>query len=71
MSNKPKTKNESVDAQQSKKQRTMEPSDVLNNYIYHITNDEEYNVYELDSKIQWNDLVTFRRTNDQHYNRQI
>ena len=64
MSNKPKGKNESVDSQQSKKQRTMEPSEVLNNYINQLTTNEQYNVYEIDSVIQWDDLVNFRQTSE-------
>lgn len=53
-----------MDVQQSKKQRTMEPSEVLNNYINQLTTNEQYNVYEIDSKIQWDDLVNFRQTSE-------
>lgn len=67
MSNKPKRKNEFVDqsdVQRNKKQRKMEPSDVLKNYIDQLTTNEEYNVYEIDSKIKWDDLLSFRRTSE-------
>ena len=46
------------------KQRIMEPSEVLNNYIHQLTTNEKYNVYEIDSKIEWNDLLSFRRTSE-------
>jgi very-short-patch-repair endonuclease len=66
MSNKPKRKSEFVDQSEdvrNKKQTIMEPSEVLNNYINQITN-EECNVYEIDSKIQWDDLISFRETSE-------
>ena len=53
----------SRDVQRNKKQRIMEPSELLNNYLNQTTN-EECNVYEIDSKIQWDDLISFRRTSE-------
>lgn len=42
----------------------MESSEVLNNYIDQLTTNEQYNVYEIDSKIEWNDLLSFQRTSE-------
>ena len=46
------------------KQRTMEPSEVLKNYIDQLTTNEQYNVYEIDSNIEWNNLLYFRQTSE-------
>lgn len=46
------------------KQRTMEPYEVLNNYINNLTTNEQYNVYEIDSKIEWNNFLSFRETSE-------
>ena len=37
---------------------------VLKNYIDQISTNEEYNVYEIDSKVEWDDLVQFKQTSE-------
>ena len=40
------------------------PYNLCKNYIDQISTNEECNVYEIDSKIQWDDLVSYRRTSE-------
>ena len=37
---------------------------VLKNYIDQISTNEEYNVYEIDSNVEWDDLVQFRQKSE-------
>ena len=37
---------------------------VLKNYIDQISTNEEYNVYEIDSNVEWDDLVQFRQRSE-------
>ena len=37
---------------------------VLKNYIDQLTTNEEYNVYEIDSNVEWHDLVQFKETSE-------